>query len=185
MRMTQNRLKGSASEGLMDAFDRTPIIHIDGSIPFTLENRVVPSVGECVELIDVYTAPFALKTPSVLYDLLAERGPEVNINHNEMPPWRAHLAFIESQPYNSWYLIRVEDCIVGAVYLTKNDEIGIFIFKLCQRRGFGSAAVKRIIEQHSRKCYFANINSANKKSIAMFKRMGFRKIRETTYKLEF
>ena len=145
----------------------------------------MPLSGRSVEFIDVYTAPFALKVPSVLYDLLAERGPEVNISHSEMPSWRAHLEFIESRPYDCWYLVRVDDCIVGAVYITKHNEIGIFIFQLCQRRGFGSAAVKRVIEKHPRKCYFANINSANKKSIAMFKRMGFRKIRETTYKLEF
>ena len=177
--MTQARLKGSASEGLMDAFERCSIIHVDPTV--AQQNHVLPLAGGRLDLVDVHTTPFILNAKSILFDLLAERGPEINISHSEMPSWKSHIAFIESKPYHCWYLVRVEDCIVGTVYLTKYDEVGICIFKNCQRRGFGSDAVRLLIEKHPRKKYLANINQANEKSIAMFDKMGFKHVQDTTY----
>lgn len=130
----------------------------------------------------------------ILYDLLAERDPSVNISHKKMPTWGEHLAFIASEPYAFWYLVEgpsvVDDddveiepgSILGSVYLTRADEIGVAVFETYRRlpgRFFGRSAVRLLMETHPRKVYYANINPANEPSRKMFEKLGFKKIQET------
>ena len=77
-----------------------------------------------MKLISVYDYPGA---EEILFDLLRERTPEQSISHKSLPTRIQHRMFIGSQPYKAWYLIEVSD-VVGAIYLTYYDEIGIFIF---------------------------------------------------------
>jgi RimJ/RimL family protein N-acetyltransferase len=129
----------------------------------------------------------------VLYDLLAERTPEQSISHKGLPTWEEHCAFVRSMGvahpvsdqwgYKVWRLIEEEGAgFVGAVYLTCRNEIGIFVFKAYQRKGYGSRAVRSLMDEH-RGRLLANINPANEASAAMFSKLGFRLVQHT-YALE-
>ena len=125
-----------------------------------------------VFLTDVYHSDTSYCS---LYQLLKEREDSINISHVEMPTWAEHNAFVSSRPYAVWCMIDIGESgsFVGSVYLTKQDEIGVFIFRNCRGRGYGKQAVRLLMEQHPRKRYLANINPDNGPSIAMFKGMGF------------
>ena len=64
-----------------------------------------------------------------LFDLLKERNPRVNISHKKMPTYNQHRKFIKSKPYSKWYIILKSKQKIGSIYLSKNDEIGIFLSK--------------------------------------------------------
>lgn len=131
-----------------------------------------------VRLADVYRVKEA---PRILYRLLAERPARVNISHRKMPGWRKHLAFIRSRPYKAWYLIRVSGgACVGSIYLSKNDEIGAFIFKEHQKKGYGRIALDLLMKRHRAvKRFLANINPKNGASIRFFKNLKFGHIQNT------
>lgn len=114
-----------------------------------------------------------------LYDLLKEREPRVNISHKMMPSFAQHEKFILSKPYFKWYIIEDFEKEVGSVYLTKNDEIGIFLKKDLQGKGIGFNVLKLLIEKNPRTKYLANVNPKNKKSIEFFKNNGFNLIQHT------
>jgi RimJ/RimL family protein N-acetyltransferase len=92
---------------------------------------------------------------------------------------RAHLAFIASRPYLSWELITTADFVVGAVYVTRSYEIGLFIFRKFQGHGYGSRTIRIILKRHGEKSLLANINPNNIISKNLFMRHGFQKIQET------
>lgn len=115
---------------------------------------------------------------AVLYRLLEERTPEQSISHKKMPSYKEHMDFVESRPYRAWYLALVDKVPVGAVYLTMNREIGVFIFKAEQGKGYGEMAVKLLIEKWPGR-FLANINPKNEASIALFGKIGFNLIQHT------
>jgi RimJ/RimL family protein N-acetyltransferase len=135
--------------------------------------RATPQVA----LVSVYRVPKV--APELLYRLLAEREPHVNISHHGMPSWKEHLRFIAKRPYAAWYLIKHAQDYVGAIYLTALGEIGIGILTACRGRGFGPAAIRTLMRKHPRSRFLANINPNNTKSIQMFSEMGFRIIQQT------
>ena len=132
-----------------------------------------------MRLVDAYEHPVAT---ALLYSLLEERDEGVNISHREMPNAEQHAAFLRSRPYAHWYLIEADEACVGAIYLTRQDEIGIFILKGQQGHGYGRAAVELLMKVHARPRFLANINPANTRSIGFFQRLGFRHI-QNTYEL--
>lgn len=132
-----------------------------------------------MKLVDVYGEPVAT---ALLYSLLSERGEDVNISHRELPPIEQHSAFLRSRPYAAWYLIATDERYVGAIYLTRDDEIGVFIRKDQQGHGYGRAAVELLMKTHPRERFLANINPANARSIRFFEQLGFRHI-QNTYEL--
>jgi RimJ/RimL family protein N-acetyltransferase len=107
---------------------------------------------------------------SMLYALLAEREPEESISHKAMPTFKQHCEFLASEPYAVWYII---DEGAGAVYLSKQDEIGIGIMRAHQRKGLASQAIQEIMRRHPRKRYLANINPHNLASLKLFGKLGF------------
>ncbi len=122
----------------------------------------------------------------VLYDLLEERDSTINISHGAMPTWERHVQFVNSKPYQFWYFIVKSDekgQILGAIYLTKSDEIGIFIFKKWQGNGYGPKAIKLLMEQCGPRRYIAHINPENSRSTMVFHKLGF-KWKQSTYTLE-
>jgi len=117
-----------------------------------------------------------------LYDLLKEREPKVNISHKKMPIYSQHVDFVMSKPYSKWYIIKIKNKRIGSAYLSKQDEIGIFIQKQFQKKGLGQTVLESIIRRNPRKRYLANINPKNTSSIKFFKNNAFKLI-QYTYEL--
>ena len=132
-----------------------------------------------MKLIDVYINP---RTVYLLYELLLERESHQCISHKEMPSMAQHLAFMRSKPYLAWYLIEHDGQIIGATYLSKQREIGIFLFKAHQMKGYGAKAVQLLMEAHPGR-FLANIAPTNPGSSEFFQNLGFKHI-QNTYELE-
>lgn len=114
-----------------------------------------------------------------LYELLSERDPRANISHRKMPTYEEHVKFIMSSPYSKWYIIYYNNGKSGSIYLSKQNEIGIFIKKDMQGKGIGTGALKLIMKKNVSKRYLANISPKNKKSIEFFKKNGFKLLQYT------
>ena len=118
-----------------------------------------------------------------LYNLLKERDSKANISHKKMPSFEQREIFVDSKPYSKWYVIVESEEEVGSIYLTKNNEIGIFLKKNIQGKKIGEKALKLLMEKNSNSRYLANVNPKNEKSIRFFKNNGFKLIQQT-YELE-
>ena len=106
-----------------------------------------------------------------LYDLLMERNPRANISHKKMPTYNQHVAFVSAKPYSKWYVILYGTNKAGSIYLTSQNEIGIFIKKSFQNKQIGNIALRKLIQKNPKKRYLANVNPKNKKSIRFFKNL--------------
>ena len=129
-----------------------------------------------MKLLRVQDTPAA---PELLYQLLQERTPATNISHREMPTWDAHAHFIQSRPYRAWYVIQGDEIPVGSIYLSKMNEIGVFILIKYQGQGFGKLAIQTLMAKHPGERFLANINPNNSRSIKFFKSLGFKHIQNT------
>lgn len=142
-----------------------------------------------------------------LHQLLLERPCYANISHNEMPTWEEHCRFVRAMApvplidvrkpetmrwpslgahlsYEAWELISADDKIVGSVYLTKRDEIGVHIFQEFWCLGFGYDACFELIQKHGKRRYLWNVNPKNEASIALARKLGFSGPIQHTYELE-
>ena len=130
-----------------------------------------------ITLINVY---YEDNRHAILYELLSERTPTMSISHTGMPAYGEHVEFVESMPYQRWCFIHSseEDAYVGTIYLSKQNEIGVFIFSKYQAKGYGKAAVQEIIAQHDGP-FLANVNPRNSVSRGMFEGVGFTHIQDT------
>jgi RimJ/RimL family protein N-acetyltransferase len=117
-----------------------------------------------------------------LYELLKQRDSHVNISHKKMPTYDEHVKFVMSKPYSKWYVIKYNNQSLGSIYLSKQNEIGIFLLNNVQGKGIGQKVLQLIMKKHPRTIYLANINPKNKKSIKFFTKNGFRLI-QYTYEL--
>lgn len=120
----------------------------------------------------------------ILWELLEERTADQSISHRCMPNWGEHLDFILSKPYAAWYIIDVPDPFgpvgVGAIYLSKANEIGVAIYKQFRRRGYARKAISLLMSEHEdRPRFLANVSPRNPKSREMFEALGFRHIQDT------
>jgi RimJ/RimL family protein N-acetyltransferase len=111
--------------------------------------------------------------------LLLEREPIASISHKKMPTYEKHVKFVMSNPYARWYIVNHKNNKIGSVYLSKQNEIGIFLKKGEQDKGIGSIVLQLIIEKNGSGRYLANISPRNKKSIKFFKKHGFNLIQYT------
>lgn len=132
-----------------------------------------------MKLVSIYSVADAA---TYLYALLSEREPEQNISHRGMPTVEQHLTFVRSRPYREWFLICVRGHMVGATYLSRQGEIGIFIFKAHRGHGYGKKAVHAMLKRHPGERILANVNPANAASIALFTSLGAVHI-QNTYRL--
>ena len=122
------------------------------------------------------------KDVQFLYNFLEERKPVTYISHKKMPTYEEHVNFVKSSPYSKWYIIEIDGERAGSIYLTKQNEIGIFLNEGLQEKGIGSNALNVLIGKNPDLRYLANINPENKKSIKFFKKLGFTLI-QYTYEL--
>jgi len=130
----------------------------------------------CFQLVDDSDLRF-------LFNLLKERDPNTNISHKKMPTFTEHEQFVKSKPYSYWYIIKLSRKKIGTIYLSKNNEIGIFIKKEYQNKGIASEALKLLINSHSKKRFLANVSPKNKFSAKFFKNNNFKLIQHT-YELD-
>jgi len=114
-----------------------------------------------------------------LYNLLKERDPKANISHKKMPTYDEHVAFVSSKPYAYWYVIEYNGKKSGSIYLSKNNEIGIFLRKSLTGKNIGRVALELLIKKTNKLRYLANVNPKNKKSLEFFKNNGFTMIQYT------
>ena len=119
-----------------------------------------------------------------LYDLLMERDTRVNISHKKMPTYNQHVSFVSAKPYSKWYVILYGVNKAGSIYLTSQNEIGIFIKKSFQNKQLGNIALHKLIQKNPKKRYLANVNPKNKKSILFFKNNDFKLIQYTFEKIK-
>ena len=117
-----------------------------------------------------------------LYELLKQREGRVNISHRSLPTLTEQRDYIENHSYQSWDIILVDNNKVGNIYLTQRDEIGIFLDKKFQSKGYGSIAITEFMKKNGKKRYLANINPTNYKSIQFFGKHGFVHIQNTYHK---
>ena len=117
-----------------------------------------------------------------LYELLKERDYSTNISHRKMPTYNEHANFVLSKPYSKWYIIYFGRKKVGSIYISKQNEVGIFIKKIFLKKGIGTEVLSRVMKLNPREQFLANINPKNKKSIEFFKKNGF-EILQHTYEL--
>ena len=108
-----------------------------------------------------------------------ERDLRQNISHKKMPTYNQHVSFVSSKPYSKWYVILYGANKIGSVYLTSQNEIGIFIKKSFQNKKIGNTALCRLIQKNPKRRYLANVNPKNTKSIKFFKDNGFKLIQYT------
>jgi len=116
---------------------------------------------------------------SFLYDLLSERDSRANISHEKMPSYKNHVKFVMSKPYSKWYVIIHKNEKIGSAYLTKQDEIGLFVKNEKHGRGVGKEALRLLMIKNPRRRYLANVSPKNAKSIQFFKKNGFKLIQHT------
>ena len=119
-----------------------------------------------------------------LYNQLKERDPKINISHKKMPSYSEHTKFVLSKPYSKWYIIYYKNRKVGNVYLSKMNEIGIFILKTIKVKGLGSLVLEQVLKKNPKTRYLANVNPKNVKSAEFFKKNDFKLIQHT-YELTF
>ena len=123
------------------------------------------------------------KDHKFLYELLKEREPSTNISHKKMPTFNEHVNFVLSKPYSKWYIILQGIDKVGSIYLSKQNEIGIFLKKESNITNIKKVVLKLMIEKNPKKRYLANVNPKNKELIKFFKKNNF-KLLQYTYELE-
>lgn len=126
--------------------------------------------------LEINLKPVAAVDCSFLYTLLKNRDSKINISHKTMPPYSKHVRFVKSKPYAHWYIIMSGKYKIGSIYLTRNDEIGIFIRGGFQSKGYGIKALKALMKKHPKQQYLANISPKNLHSIRFFKRHGFKPV---------
>lgn len=125
--------------------------------------------------VDLYSNAHA----NILYDLLAERTVQQSISHKAMPTFKEHCQFLQSKPYEEWYLIGADGDYVGATYLSRAREIGIFIFNEYHGRGYGREAVREMVARFGNDDLLANINPENEASKKLFTGLNFEPLQVT------
>lgn len=128
-----------------------------------------------IKLQSVYRHDDSIKT---LYELLKERDLRHGISHKELPEFDKHRQFVLSNPYQCWYLILHDDRPVGSIYLSKQREIGVFVFKSEQGNGYATQGVELLMKRWPGR-FLANIQPDNEASKRFFERLGFKRIQET------
>lgn len=135
--------------------------------------------GSIARLVSVSFSDHDLR---ILYNLLAERTPDQSISHKRMPTWEEHRAFVLSVPHPVWYLVFNRSATpVGSVYLTRQREIGVSIFRRYHRAGYGRAAVVELMRRHPGR-FLANVAPGNVASMRLWESLGGRQI-QVTYEL--
>ena len=108
-----------------------------------------------------------------LYELLKSKDPNANISHKKMPSYDEHVKFVMSKPYTNWYIIEYDKKNVGAIYLSKQDEIGISVNNDYEYDQIVKPALKLLMKLNQRKRYLANTSPKDVRSQEFLLKNGF------------
>ena len=108
-----------------------------------------------------------------LYDLLKNKDTNANISHKKMPSYDEHVKFVMSKPYTNWYIIEYDKKNVGAIYLSKQDEIGISVNNDYEYDHIVKPALKLLMKLNQRKRYLANTSPKDVRSQEFLLKNGF------------
>lgn len=114
-----------------------------------------------------------------LYALLKERPALMSISHRQMPSFSQHCRFVRSKPYKEWCFILKDGLRVGTIYLSRMNEIGIFLFKFHRHKKIETQAVKAFIATHRKLNLLANVSPGNREYARLFRAMGFKQVQNT------
>lgn len=132
---------------------------------------------------NVYSVAKMQEHYALLYSMLIMRlnEPHTNISHIKLPSWEDHVKFVDKDPYKHWFIVYKAEThdLVGQYYITKSNEIGIYVIEKYRNKGYGHEIMQCIFTQNPDVELYANINPENKSSIAFFKRYGFELIQHT------
>ena len=121
-----------------------------------------------------------------LFHLLKQRPNYANISHTKLPDFEQHCSFVDSLAnhfYNFWYIVKDDELNrIGTIYITINNEIGLFIEKTYQKQGLGTQILQLFLQEYKSRPVFANISIKNDISKKFFSKNGF-KLTSETYKL--
>ena len=86
-----------------------------------------PELEESIDIADlrfeeVSGAPEQIE---ILLELLRKR--KHSISHERIPDPEEHAEFVAKHPYRIWWLVRAEERVIGAAYLTKENALGIHL----------------------------------------------------------
>ncbi len=114
-----------------------------------------------------------------LYDLLKERPKNACISHKKMPTMKEHIKFVDSFPYKEWYVIREGGDMVGSVYLSNQNEFGMFIKKGFSGRGIARKTFDWMERRHRGERLLSNVNPKNRRIKRLLESIGCVKVQET------
>ena len=103
----------------------------------------------------------------LLYDILKNREKVENISHKKMPTYNEHVEFIKSKPYTKWYIVKYGAQKIASIYLTSQNEIGIFIKtthqKALELRKFIEPMITKAKEKtvHNRRAVLKKIHNSD------------------------
>ena len=145
--------------------------------------KKIIAVTKDIKLIKVQADMEHIK---ILYNLLKYRKSITNISHNKVPNLKKHKSFVLSKPYRKWFLIENKKIILGSVYISKINTIGIHFFKV------NKSILKEVllfifkefkplkkIPSVRTSHYVINISSKNQEYANIIKKIGGNKIQET------
>ena len=130
-------------------------------------------------LVDLKLREIADSDFSFLYKLLKGRNPKENISHKEIPSYKQHVKFVKSKPYQKWYIIEKNRKKIGAIYFSKQNEIGIHFLPKTSSESIRQTAMQKLIKKNPGKKYFTNVNPKNLDQIKFLKKNGFSLVQNT------
>lgn len=133
-----------------------------------------------IRFVSVYGVPGHL---DLLRRLLIQRPKYMNISHRRVPTPQDHRRFVRSKPYRQWSFVRVDGRIAGAIYLSKLNEIGFFLFRAHRGKGLEAEILRTYLTRMRGRRLLANVSVNNPSYARLFRGLGFRPI-QNTYCLE-
>ena len=83
-----------------------------------------PGLEESIDIADLrFESRWAPEQIEILLDLLRKR--KHSISHERIPDPEDHAEFVTNHPYRIWWLVRADERVIGAAYLTKENALGI------------------------------------------------------------
>jgi len=123
--------------------------------------------------------PIEIKDNRFLFQLLSERKLNENISHKKMPSYLQHVEFVASKPYKKWHIIYDKNKKIGSIYISKQNEIGLFFKTNEWKHEIANKCIKLLMKINNEKRYLVNVNPKNKKMVNFYKKNDFKLIQHT------